>query len=138
MPTRRFNPNEGNELNNIIKDSYNDFVRIERRNLLAISTIIFILSFAGVKDAKIVFFGISFINMGAPLLFKILTFICFYFFIAYIIYAYPNFAESKSKWKDLTSTKRTMSGNIGFLYNMLPRMRYFFLDIFSLCFSNNF
>ena len=83
----RFNPDEPTELDKIIRGSYDDFVRLERRNLLATSAITLIFSFGNIKPNNLTLSGFGFPDLDARMLFVILFFTCLYFLFAYMIYA---------------------------------------------------
>ena len=53
--TTRYNPEEPEKLDSIISESYNNFVRLERRNLLAISSVILISYFGGADPTSVKF-----------------------------------------------------------------------------------
>ena len=107
----RYNPDEPKELDKIIRGSYDDFVRPERRNLLVTSAIIMISFHASIKPESVNQSGFSFPDIDTRMFFGILTFTCLYFLVAYIVYAYPNFRESKINWKALKSKAMKITGN---------------------------
>lgn len=107
----RFNPDESTELDKIVRGSYDDFVRLERRNLLASSAITLIFFFGNVEPTEIVYAGVSFPAIDTRMLFFILFFICLYFLAAYMIYAYPGFRDVMSKWKALKAKGMQIVGD---------------------------
>ena len=107
----RFNPNESRELDKIIRGSYDDFVRLERRNLLATSAITIIFFFGNIKPKNVTLSGFEFPDIDTRMLFIILFFTCLYFLVAYMIYAYPGFRDAMNKWKNLKSQAMQISGN---------------------------
>jgi len=110
--TTRYNPEESNELDNIIRGSYDDFVRLERRNLLATSTLIVIVFHGGLNPETLSFFGASFSHLSASTLFLLLGLVCLYFLFAFSIYSYPGYRSANKKWKELTSETMTISGSV--------------------------
>src|SRR5438132_929310 len=96
----RFNPNEPRKLDEIIRGSYDDFVRLERRNLLAISSLTIFLFFGKAQSSEIIFWGVK-LQIETVHIFMALFSICFYFSLAYFIYAYPGYRDAKLKWNEL-------------------------------------
>lgn len=107
----RFNPEEPAELDKIISGSYDDFVRLERRNLLATSATTLISYYGNIKPINVTLSGFGFPNIDARMLFVILFFTCLYFLAAYMIYAYPGFRDAMKKWKTLKSKGMKITGN---------------------------
>ena len=111
----RFHKDEADRLDKIISDSYDDFVRMERRNLLTVSSIT-LISFIGnvnPKDLKII--GFEFPNINASMLFVLLSITCLCFLIAFIIYAYPGYREASKQWVEISENTVTMSGQFSWL-----------------------
>ncbi len=106
----RFNPNEPTELDTIIRGSYDDFVRLERRNLLVTSSVIHISFYGKINPIEFTLSGFKFPNIDVHMLFCILLSICLYFLIAYMVYAYPGFRDSNNKWKVLKSNAMQIKG----------------------------
>ncbi|WP_155901388.1 hypothetical protein [Mariprofundus ferrooxydans] len=109
--TTRVNPNEADGLDSIISQSYDNFVRLERRNLLASSSVMLISYFGGANPTQIHFPYIELPNMSTSMLFTSLLLICLYFLVAFIIYAYPSFRATKKSWKELTSKTMQITSN---------------------------
>ena len=107
----RSNSDEPEELDKIIRGSYDDFVRLERRNLLATSAITLIFFFGKVTPKNLPVAGFDFPNVDARMLFVILFFACLYFLTAYMIYAYPGFRDARNKWRILKSQAMQITGN---------------------------
>lgn len=110
--TSRFNPEEAEQLDSIISGSYDNFVRLERRNLLAASSVMLLSYFGGANPSS---FNLPFVelpNLNVTMLFASLLFICLYFLIAFVIYAYPGYRASKKSWKELTSNTMQITSNI--------------------------
>lgn len=63
--TERSNKNESQQLDALILDSYHDFVRLERRNLLAISSVVLAAWFLGFTPATSTLSGFKFSNLSA-------------------------------------------------------------------------
>lgn len=91
----RFNPKELEELDEVIRSSYNDFVRQERRNLLLLSSITIIAAFSGVNPTKGSIMGFSFESLTEPVFFTILLTLTVYFLAAFLIYSVPNYRDAK-------------------------------------------
>jgi len=101
--TTRFNPNEADGLDSIISQSYDNFVRLERRNLLAASSVMLVSYFGGANPTSINLPFIELPNLNVSMLFTLLLLTCMYFLIAFVIYAYPGYRVSKKGWNELTS-----------------------------------
>ena len=106
----RYNPREPEDLDQIIRSSYDDFVRMERRNLLIVSSIIIFSFFAGINPEKASFLGFSFPKMNEIILFSILLTLCIYFFIAYVVYALPGFRSARKGWEEIIGKAMKISG----------------------------
>lgn len=109
--TSRYNPEESDRLDSIISESYDSFVRLERRNLLAVSSVIFLSYFGGATPSSANLPFIEFPNLNVTMLFAMLSLTCLYFLIAFSIYAYPGYRASKKNWKLLTSRTLTITSN---------------------------
>lgn len=107
----RCNPNEPTELDKIIRGSYDDFVRLERRNLIGTSAITLFFFFGKVTPKNLMLSGFGFPDIDARMLFVILFFTDLYFLTAYMIYAYPGFRDVINKWKTLKSQAMQITGN---------------------------
>ena len=125
----RFNPSEPSKLDNIIRGSYDDFVRLKRRNLLAISSLTLFFIFGKAQPSEVIFFGVKLPHIDAANLFTALFLVSLYFSIAYFIYAYPNYRDAKSKWKELKNSAMQIIGNKHRLSieakNLLSTTRYY-------------
>jgi len=136
--TSRFNTEEPEELDKIIRSSYDDFVRLERRNLIIISGIILISFFGDANPNDLALFGFKFPNLNTELLFTIMSLVCLYFLIAFMIYSYPNFRESRKTWKNLISNTMTATGQFHRfhieLVNALSTSRYLLWLVFQYIF----
>lgn len=107
----RFNPDEPRKLDDIVRGSYEDFVRLERRNLLAVSSLILFFVFSKAKLTDVNFFGVKLDHVSTENVFVVLFFIGLYFLVAYSIYAYPGFRDAGVKWKELKNTAMKIGGN---------------------------
>lgn len=113
---RRNNLDEPEDLDSIIVESYDSFVRLERRNLLVSSSVTLIAYFG---DATTGIFNTSIMRfpaMSENMLFTILIITSLYFLVAYLIYAYPGYRTSKNKWKKLTSSQIEITSNFHLLH----------------------
>ena len=99
----RFNPKEIGELDEVIRSSYNDFVRQERRNLLLLSSITFISVFSGINPSKGSILGLSFENLTEPTFYLILLVLTAYFLLAFLIYSVPNYRDAKQARRKIVS-----------------------------------
>src|SRR5437879_5024963 len=97
----RYNSNEPTKLDDIVRGSYEDFVRLERRNLLAISSLTLFFIFGKAQPSDVVFLGFKLPHIDAANMFAVLFFVGLYFLVAYSIYAYPGYRAAKLDWKVL-------------------------------------
>lgn len=109
--TTRVNPEEPERLDSIISESYDNFVRLERRNLLLISSIILISFVGGATPTNFSLQYVNLPNLDKDMLFSVLMLVCVYFLVAFIIYAYPGFRAAKKQWKELTSKSVQITSN---------------------------
>lgn len=109
--TTRYNPNEADGLDSIISQSYENFVRLERRNLLASSSVTLVSYFGGANPTQIHLPYIELPNLSTSMLFTSLMLICLYFLVAFVIYAYPGFRAAKKGWEKLTSDTMQITSN---------------------------
>ncbi|WP_373020659.1 hypothetical protein [Thiomicrorhabdus sp.] len=117
MHKERTTHGEPEKIDSIMRNSYDDFVRMERRNLLAISSAI-IFAFWSNVSGEIDFFGLKFTGIDPSFLFGILFLICLYFLIAFSIYAYPGYRTARQEWKEQTSHL----GSIAFEKSLFQRL----------------
>ena len=107
----RFNPNEPEELDKIITGSYDDFVRMERRNLLLVSSVTLFSYLANIKPTEAKFLGFSFDNFNESNFFLILLTLTIYFLFAYTIYAIPSFRFSLKSWNSAKGKAMGIAGD---------------------------
>ena len=105
----RFNPDEPNKLDEIVRGSYEDFVRLERRNLLGISALTMFLIFGNARPTNAAILGFS-LNVDTAVMFKALFLASAYFTVAYFIYAYPGYRTARQKWNGLKRSAMKISG----------------------------
>lgn len=104
----RHNPNETKELDELIINSYDAFVRLERRNLLLISSIIAISGFIDLKPSDASAFGFKFDNLSANAFYFISLLLNLYFMVAYSIYAWPLFRNAHKTHQNIISGSGTL------------------------------
>ncbi len=109
--TTRFNSEEAEHLDSIITNSYSDFVRLERRNLVAASCVMLLAYFGNASPSNVNLPFIKLPNLNITMLFTALLLTCLYFLLAFIIYAYPGYRESKKNWEELTSETFQITSN---------------------------
>ena len=115
----RFNPDEVKELDEIIRGSYNDFVRLERRNLLLSSSVIIIAAISGLNPSKGTLFGFSFENMSPAIFYSICVVITIYFLVAFLIYSVPTYRDAKQTRQRILSGSGTLEYQRPW-YSLLP------------------
>lgn len=97
----RYNRKEGEELDKIIQESYDDFVRLERRNLLIASSALLLSGISGINPTSGSISGFSFNNLNERTYYLILGCIVLYFLFAFIIYAIPSFKRALKSRKEI-------------------------------------
>jgi hypothetical protein len=115
----RCNPNEVQELDEVIRSSYNDFVRQERRNLLLSSSITIIAAFSGLNPSKGAILGFTFDNLTSSAFFLILLVLTAYFLVAFLIYSVPNYRDAKEARKAIVASSHTLEYNRPW-YSIVP------------------
>lgn len=115
----RFNPKEIEELDEVILSSYNDFVRLERRNLLLSSSITIITAFSGINPSKGSILGFSFENLTESAFFAILLTITAYFLSAFLIYSVPNYRDAKQARRKIVSESGSLEYSRSW-YSIVP------------------
>jgi hypothetical protein len=106
--TTRHNPKETEELDSIIRNSYDDFVRIERRNLLIASSTILIAWFSDLNPSKGTIFGFSFNSLSVESFYLIVLIVNFYFLVAFLIYAMPSYRNVNKMRKSIIEKSGTL------------------------------
>ncbi|WP_077343658.1 hypothetical protein [Pseudocolwellia agarivorans] len=104
----RYNPNEVQELDEVIRSSYNDFVRLERRNLLLTSSVTIISAFSGLNPSKGSILGFTFENLTSSAFYLILLALTAYFMAAFLIYSVPNYRDAKEARKAIVAGSHTL------------------------------
>lgn len=104
----RFNPEEVKELDEVIRSSYNDFVRLERRNLLLSSSVIIIAAFSGLNPSKGSLFGFTFENLTQPAFYSIFVVLTIYFLAAFLIYSVPNYRDARQARQNILTGSGTL------------------------------
>ncbi len=116
---QRHNPNEVKELDEVIRSSYNDFVRLERRNLLLCSSILIIAAFSGINPSKGSLLGFTFENLTPSAFYSILFVLTVYFLAAFLIYSVPNYRDAKQVRRNILSGSGTLEYNRPW-YSIVP------------------
>jgi len=106
--TTRYNPKETEELDNIIRNSYDDFVRMERRNLLLASSVLLISFFSAFNPSNGTVFGFSFKNLSIESFYLIVLIVNIYFLVAFLIYALPSYRNAKKMRKSIIEKSGTL------------------------------
>jgi hypothetical protein len=91
----RINSNEEKQLNELIRGSYNDFVRLERRNILLASSVTLVSAFSGVNPSGLSVLGFTFNNLTQFTFYSTLVLFIGYFLVAFLIYSIPNYRDAK-------------------------------------------
>ncbi|MEC8859284.1 MAG: hypothetical protein VYE29_04700 [Pseudomonadota bacterium] len=108
----RYYPKEGLEIDELITSSYDAFVRLERRNLLIVSTTILFSFISSISPSESTVFGFTFNNLNESIYYTLLTILNLYFLSAFSIYAYPGYRASKNKRKEMLGKGMTITSQM--------------------------
>lgn len=100
----RYSSHESGNLDQIIIGSYDDFVRMERRNLLLTACILIFSYFSEIVPNTGGVFGFSFENLNEKIFYSVLFCVVAYFFLAFTVYAYPSYRKSKNEWVNVKNS----------------------------------
>lgn len=89
----RWSSDEKNKINEMINGSYSDFVRLERRNLLLVSSVTIISLIAAISPDKVSVAGINFENFTPTSYYFVLLLLIIYFMAAFWIFSFPKYQE---------------------------------------------
>ncbi len=138
---RKYNSEESEEVDRIIIESYDDFVRLERRNLLLISMLVIFAGVSGLNPKAGSILGFTFNNLTENVFYLILLSLIIYFIVAFVTFSFPSFKKSLKQRKEILSNSHTLdySTNI-FDFGVLERIHgirfytwlaiYFILPVF--------
>lgn len=107
--SHRYNREEGEELDKVIHESYDDFVRLERRNLLITSSVILLSCVSELNPTRGAIFGFSFDGLNEKTYYLILAVIVFYFLSAFIIYGWPSYKRAINARKKIIENSMTIT-----------------------------
>lgn len=89
------------KIDEINKKTYDDFVRLERRNLLITSFISIFLCISNVDTSKLNFVGIQFDKLSNATLLITISLLTLYFLIMFIISMIPYYRTAKKEWHEI-------------------------------------
>ena len=107
--SQRYNRKEGEELDKIIYESYDDFVRLERRNLLITSSVILLSCISGLNPTKGTIFGFSIDGLTEKTYYLALAAVVLYFLSAFIIYGFPSYKRALILRKQIIEDSMTLT-----------------------------
>ena len=137
------NPEDSKKLDEIIRESYDVFIRLERRNLLIISSLMIFTSIHKFTFEKVNVLGVFVNNVSFNDFSIVLFFTCLYFIFAFSVYAYPSYNSSQEKWSRIKNERMKIISNkhrwsleiknhfLGFRYFMWMFIHYIFPLIFG-------
>ena len=132
--TYKYSPDEPEKLDNLIVESYDNLVQLERRNLLLVSSIVLFSVFANIDPASADFLGLTFKNFSEMHFYVGLSFLVFYFLVAYFVYGYPSFKAALKAKKEISKKSMAITRNIKWHEIMWRRLSLDFKYIFWLVF----
>lgn len=107
--TTRINLNEKSDLDKIITNSYDNFTRLERRNLLIVSSITLISCVSGIDPSSGKAFGFNFTNMNTTTFYSIFLSLNIYFIAAFSIYSWPLLRNARNERKESINKSGTLT-----------------------------
>ena len=107
--TTRYNINETSDLDKIITTSYDNFTRLERRNLLIVSSITLISCVSGIDPSSGNAFGFNFTNLNKTTFYSISLALNIYFITAFSIYSWPLLRNALNERKETINKSGTLS-----------------------------
>lgn len=122
--TRRFNPKEAKEIDRIILESYDDFVRLERRNLLIVSSIILVSTFSNIDFSAASIFGLSFKNLDQRTYYTVLSCLVFYFSVAFATYGITGFKKAITLKREIIKNSGSLTYAIRFPFLEFPNFSH--------------
>ena len=99
----QWNPEEKNKINEIIDGSYSHFLRLERRNLLLVSSITIVSIITAISPNQVSVAGINFERFTETTYYSVLFTLISYFLVAFWIFFSPKHEEVISIRKKLKS-----------------------------------
>lgn len=105
-------PEEPEKIDQLIIESYDQLVRLERRNLLLVSAIVIfsVLTKINPTEGKII--GISFQHIKEIHFYLGLVALVSYFLIAYLVYGYPKFKATLKAKREISKKAMSISRNV--------------------------
>lgn len=126
----RLNESESEQVDELIRKSYSEFVRLERRNLLIVSSTILVSALAGLVPNEASILGLSFKKLTPGVFYGILVVLTIYFLAAFSIYSFPTYKEAKERRRKILKESSTLEYHKPWYSMMPPNMlsdsRYYF------------
>jgi len=99
---------ESDHIEILLKDPLSEITRKERRSLLGVSAIGIAMVKTGLVPTKIPAFGIEFSQTNKLSFFIVLAAIVFYFLLAFLVYAIPDFLAWRMKYQNLHESSKKL------------------------------
>lgn len=110
--TYSYSPKEPEEIDNLIVDSYNQLVQLERRNLLLVSSVVLFSALTKINPTTASFLGVTFDNLSEKHFYIGFIALILYFLTAYLIYGYPKFKSTLKAKAEISKKSMQISRNI--------------------------
>ncbi len=105
-------PEEHEKIDQLIVESYDQLVQLERRNLLLVSAIVFFSALTKINPTEGKIIGISFQHLKEIHFYYGLVALVFYFLFAYLVYGYPKFNATLKAKSDIAKKTMSISRNV--------------------------
>lgn len=106
-----YSPDEPEKIDQLIVESYDQLVQLERRNLLLVSAIVFFSALTKINPTEGKIIGISFQQLKEIHFYLGLVALVSYFLIAYLVYGYPKFKATLKAKRDISKKAMLISHN---------------------------
>ncbi len=121
--TYKYSPNESEDVDAIIIESYDKLVQLERRNLLVVSFIVFFSALSNINPTKGALLGFTFDKFSEKHFYITLIALIIYFLSAYLVYGYPKFKSTIKSKKESKKQAMTITSNVNWWHLEWPRIR---------------
>ncbi|MDD2266377.1 hypothetical protein [Sulfuricurvum sp.] len=107
-----YSPDEPEKIDQLIIESYDQLVQLERRNLLLVSAIVFFSALTKINPTTGNILGITFQHLKEMHFYLGLVALVSYFLIAYLVYGYPKFKTTLKAKRDISKKAMLISRNV--------------------------
>jgi hypothetical protein len=107
MPIKRvsWDSEQVEKLDDLVRNSFSEFVRKERRNLLISSSVAMIACVGKVTTNEVSALGMKFTSLTPSVVYQALAGICTYSLLSFWLYALPEYRSARKTWDEDRQTK---------------------------------